>query len=109
MRESPAAPASAPEPAPVPAPAPGRVSERDRLLRLTAGHVLEDGVAGMTLRGLGRAIGTNDRMLLYCFGSEEELITAALHEASRRFPVLARALAVLDDQDRPLGERITAA
>lgn len=88
---------------------PARLPERDRLLRLAADHVLEHGVAGMTLRGLGQAIGTNNRMLLYYFGSKEELISAALAEASRRFPVLARAFAVLEDRRRPLPERITAA
>ncbi|MDX6315388.1 MAG: hypothetical protein QOF44_4852 [Streptomyces sp.] len=83
--------------------------ERDRLLRLTADYVLEHGVAGMTLRRLGQTIGTNNRMLLYYFGSKEELISAALIEAGRRFPVLARAFALLEDQQRPLIDRITAA
>jgi len=44
-------------------------SEPDRLLRLTAGYVLEHGIADLTLRRLGQAIGTNNRMLLYYFGS----------------------------------------
>ncbi|WP_169316679.1 TetR/AcrR family transcriptional regulator [Actinacidiphila oryziradicis] len=83
--------------------------ERDRLLRLTADYVLEYGVAEMTLRRLGQAIGTNNRMLLYYFGSKEELISAALVEAGGRFPILARAFAILDEQDRPLAERIMAA
>ncbi|MGI5454597.1 TetR/AcrR family transcriptional regulator [Streptomyces sp. CA-249302] len=83
--------------------------ERDRLLRLTADYVLENGVAEMTLRKLGSAIGTNNRMLLYYFGSKEELITAALAEASGRFPILGKAFAIMDDQPRPLRERITAA
>jgi AcrR family transcriptional regulator len=85
------------------------LSERDRLLRLTADYVLEHGVADLTLRKLGAAIGTNNRMLLYYFGSKEELITAALAEASGRFPILSEAFVIMADQLRPLRERITAA
>ncbi|MEU3334642.1 TetR family transcriptional regulator [Streptomyces sp. NPDC002144] len=85
------------------------LSERGRLLGLTADYVLEHGVAEMTLRKLGSAIGTNNRMLLYYFGSKEELITAALAEASGRFPILSEAFVIMDDQLRPLRERITAA
>jgi AcrR family transcriptional regulator len=88
---------------------PAQQPERDRLLRLAADYVLEHGVAGMTLRRLGQAIGSNNRMLLYYFGSKEELISAALVEASRRFPVLTHAFAILEDQRHPLPDRITAA
>ncbi len=85
------------------------LSERGRLLRLTADYILEHGVADLTLRKLGSAIGTNNRMLLYYFGSKEELITAALAEASGRFPILSEAFVIMDDQLRPLRERIAAA
>lgn len=85
------------------------LSERDRLLGLTADYVLEHGVADLTLRKLGSAVGSNNRMLLYYFGSKEELITAALTEASGRFPILSEAFVIMDDQLRPLRERITAA
>ncbi|WP_328438773.1 TetR/AcrR family transcriptional regulator [Streptomyces sp. NBC_00444] len=83
-------------------------SERERLLRLSADYVLEHGVAGMTLRRLGQEIGTNNRMLLYYFGSKEELILAALVELSGRYPVLTRAFTTMDDPDRPLRDRIVA-
>jgi AcrR family transcriptional regulator len=83
--------------------------ERDRLLRLTADYILEYGVAEMTLRRLGKAIGTNNRMLLYYFGSKEELISAALVELGSRYPILAKAFTVMDDPDRPLRERIVDA
>ena len=42
----------------------------------------------MTLRSVGAAIGTNNRMLLYYFGSKEKLIAETLLEASRRFPAV---------------------
>jgi AcrR family transcriptional regulator len=83
-------------------------SERERLLRLSADYVLAHGVAGMTLRRLGQEIGTNNRMLLYYFGSKEELILAALVELSGRYPVLTRAFTTMDDPDRPLRDRIVA-
>lgn len=67
-----------------PAHAPG--SERERLLGLAVDHVLAHGVAAMTLRGLAAAIGSNNRMLLYYFGSKEQLTMDALRSASSRFP-----------------------
>jgi AcrR family transcriptional regulator len=83
-------------------------SERDRLLRLAADHALEQGIADMTLRSLGAAIGTNNRMLLYYFGSKEKLIGETLLEASRRFPAFTAAMTVLDDPGAPLVERLLA-
>jgi len=60
-------------------------SERDRLLGLTVDYVLANGVATLTLRGLAAAIGSNNRMLLYYFGSKEQLTMDALGSASSRF------------------------
>lgn len=48
-------------------------------------------------------------MLLHYFGSKEELIAAALLEATSRFPGIVDALAHLDDHERPLGERLEGA
>ena len=62
-----------------------RQSERDRLLGLTIDYVLANGVATLTLRALASAIGSNNRMLLYYFGSKEQLTMDALHSASSRF------------------------
>jgi AcrR family transcriptional regulator len=59
---------------------------RDRLLDLAVDHVLAHGVAALTLRGLAAAIGSNNRMLLYYFGSKEQLTMDALVAASSRFP-----------------------
>ncbi|QYN37635.1 TetR/AcrR family transcriptional regulator [Pseudonocardia sp. DSM 110487] len=87
----------------------GGEPERDRLLRLIADYVLEHGIAGMTLRGLGSAIGTNNRMLLYYFGSKEQLIGQALGEAAQRFPAFTAGMAALDDPAVPLVDRLLAA
>lgn len=83
--------------------------ERDRLLRLTVDYVLEHGVAELTLRGLGGTIGTNNRMLLYYFGSKEQLIGQALNAASQRFPAFTAAMTALDDPAIPLVDRLLAA
>jgi AcrR family transcriptional regulator len=87
----------------------GGEPERDRLLRLIADYVLEHGIAGMTLRGLGAAIGTNNRMLLYYFGSKEQLIAHALAAAAQRFPAFTAAMTALDDPGAPLVDRLLAA
>jgi AcrR family transcriptional regulator len=65
-------------------------SERDRLLSLTVDYVLAHGVASLTLRGLATAIGSNNRMLLYYFGSKDQLTMDALLSASSRFPRFRR-------------------
>jgi len=85
----------------------GPEPESDRLLRLTAGYVLEHGIAGLTLRRLSTAIGTNNRMLLYYFGSKERLIARALLTASTGFPALNSAIAALDGPG-PLVDRLNA-
>lgn len=80
-------------------------AERDRLLGLVADYVLEHGIADLTLRKLGAAIGTNNRMLLYYFSSKEQLIEQALLAASQRFPVFASAMAGFAGPE-PLAERL---
>jgi len=82
-------------------------SEPDRLLRLTAGYVLEHGIADLTLRRLGQAIGTNNRMLLYYFGSKEQLIASALAAASTGYPALNSAISALGEPG-PLADRLNA-
>jgi AcrR family transcriptional regulator len=41
-------------------------------------HVLREGVATLSLRPLAAALGTSDRMLLYYFGTRDDLLTAVL-------------------------------
>ncbi|HWG26323.1 TetR/AcrR family transcriptional regulator [Actinospica sp.] len=61
-------------------------TERERLLGLAVDYVLSNGVASLTLRGLATAIGSNNRMLLYYFGSKDQLTMDALDAAASRFP-----------------------
>ena len=51
------------------------MSRREELLDQVAAHVLEHGLIGLTLRPLAAAIGTSDRMLIYHFGSRDELVS----------------------------------
>ncbi|MET0326473.1 MAG: TetR/AcrR family transcriptional regulator [Ilumatobacteraceae bacterium] len=80
--------------------------ERERLLELVAGYCLEHGVADLTLRRVGQSVGSNNRMLLYYFGSKEQMISAALKTAGQRFPELLHAFELLDVADRPLHRRL---
>lgn len=84
------------------------LNERARLLSLVAGHILDHGVAGLTLRNLGKAIGTNNRMLLYYFESKEKLIQSALEEAGTWEPRFYGTLVDLTDSTAPLPDRLRA-
>jgi AcrR family transcriptional regulator len=83
--------------------------ERGRLLSLVADHVLEHGVSDLTLRSISQGVGSNNRMLLYYFGSKERLLAEAITEAAQRFPRLALVMDRLRDDDRPLDVRLRAA
>jgi AcrR family transcriptional regulator len=53
-------------------------SPRDRLLSAAVDHVLAHGLSDLSLRELAAAIGTSHRMLIYHFGSKEELVVAVI-------------------------------
>src|SRR5579884_1509393 len=57
---------------------------RAELLDAITEYVLGHGLADLSLRPLARAVGTSARILLYHFGSKEELIASALREARAR-------------------------
>src|SRR2546422_10730222 len=59
-------------------------ARRCELLSGVAGYLLEHGLADLSLRPLAAAIGTSPRMLLYHFGSKEQLVVEALAEARER-------------------------
>ena len=54
---------------------------QDELLELAYRYVLTHGLADMSLRPLARAIGSSPRVLLYLYGSKDELIRALLSRA----------------------------
>ena len=56
----------------------GRPEQRQAFLTGAVDHVLGHGVSGFSLRPVAAALGTSDRMLLYYFGSRENLLHAVL-------------------------------
>jgi AcrR family transcriptional regulator len=67
---------------------------RDELLDLATDYVLANGVADLSLRPLAAAIGSSPRVLLYYFGSKEDIIAAVIDRLRDRqraaFAVLPR-------------------
>jgi AcrR family transcriptional regulator len=55
-------------------------------------YVLEHGLLGLSLRPLAADLGTSDRMLLYHFGSKDELVAAVLRESNERSTAHVRAM-----------------
>lgn len=63
--------------------------EARRLLDAAVSVILERGVVSLSLSQLAKAVGSNNRMLLYYFGSKDELFTRAALIAYARFPGLS--------------------
>jgi|SRR5882724_9687655 len=53
-------------------------TRRDELLDATARYLLDNGVAGLSLRPLAAVIGSKARLLVYHFGSKEQLLVEAM-------------------------------
>jgi AcrR family transcriptional regulator len=71
---------------------------RAAVLAKAADYVLARGLAGLSLRPLAKALGTSTRMLLYDFGSKDQLIHEILAEIRRREESLLEAeVHTLDD------------
>ena len=85
------------------------MTERERLRSLVADYCVGHGVADLTLRGVGQAIGSNNRMLLYYFETKEALIVEALGEAMSRFSQFEGVFAALEDESTTLTARVTSA
>jgi AcrR family transcriptional regulator len=60
------------------------VDRRAELTDRALDYVLSHGLVGLSLRPLAAALGTSDRMLVYHFGSKEQLIGAVLDRAQQR-------------------------
>ncbi len=65
---------------------------RDTLTAAATDFVLEHGLIGLSLRPLAAAVGTSDRMLLYHFGTKDDLVAAVLRESNDRSIADVRAL-----------------
>lgn len=55
-------------------------------------YVLAHGLIGLSLRPLAKALGTSDRMLLYHFGTKDDLVAAILTESNDRAVAAVAAL-----------------
>jgi AcrR family transcriptional regulator len=67
-------------------------ARRAELAERATDHVLEHGLIGLSLRPLAAALGTSDRMLLYHFGSKDDLVATLLRTSNDRSVALLRAL-----------------
>ncbi|MDQ4054849.1 MAG: TetR/AcrR family transcriptional regulator [Actinomycetota bacterium] len=61
-----------------------RTNRRAEWTEAVTDYVLEHGLIGLSLRPLAADLGTSDRMLLYHFGSKDELVAAVLRAADAR-------------------------
>lgn len=61
--------------------APGGSPRRAQLLERSYEYVLEHGLSEMSLRPLAAAVGSSPRVLLFLFGSKDELVRALLARA----------------------------
>lgn len=59
-------------------------SRRAEWTEAATDYVLEHGLIGLSLRPLAADLGTSDRMLLYHFGSKDELVAAVLRASNAR-------------------------
>jgi AcrR family transcriptional regulator len=74
-------------------------ARREELLERAYDHVLVNGLTGLSLRPLAAAIGSSPRVLLFLFGSKDELVRALLARAR------ADEIALLQRMpDRPLAD-----
>ncbi|MER5619160.1 TetR/AcrR family transcriptional regulator [Streptomyces sp. NPDC002215] len=65
-------------------PRPPDPAKRRDLLERVRQYVVHNGLADLSLRPLAKALNTSDRMLLYYFGTKEQMITEALDIYERR-------------------------
>lgn len=82
-------------------------SPRDRLLAAATAHVAAHGFHDLSLRELAAAIGTSHRMLLYHFGSKEELFVEIVRafEAQQR-QIMTEFIAGADEPATDLMRRV---
>ena len=76
-------------------------ARRAELLAAVAAYLEGHGLAGLSLRPLGAAVGVSPRTLLYHFGSKEQLLAEALKTS----PALETAVTEFVASDEPLFDR----
>ena len=76
---------------------------RDELLDGATAWAIEHGLGPLSLRPLATALGTSDRMLLYYFGSKEQLVVAI---AARAADLLVATLPTVDREHPPRSAKV---
>ncbi len=69
-------------------------ARREELAQAATDYVMRQGLIGLSLRPLGAAIGTSDRMLLYHFRDKDDLVSTILRVAIDQGVAEIRALQV---------------
>ena len=77
------------------------MGKRQELAEAATDHALEHGLIGLSLRPLAAAIGTSDRMLIYHFGSKDELVDAVLDVSNERSIAVIRSTPAADSSGSP--------
>ena len=67
--------------------------QREAWTRDATDYALRHGLIGLSLRPLAASLGTSDRMLLYHFGTKDDLVAAVLRESNDRAVAGVDALA----------------
>lgn len=74
-------------------------ARRDELVERAYAYVTEHGLGAMSLRPLSAAIGTSPRVLLFLFGSKDEIVRALLSRARAEEIELIKEIHALDRGD----------
>lgn len=83
--------------------APQDSPRKEELLRRSLDYMAEHSLSDLSLRPLAKAIGSSPRVLLYLFGSKDQLIRDVLAlNRVEQLALLERALAGSDDPNRAL-------
>ncbi len=73
-------------------------SPKEQLLERTIDHLAQHGLVDSSLREVAAAIGTSHRMLIYHFGSKEDLLVEVIRAVEgRQRAVMSKLLAASDD------------
>ena len=69
-----------------------KTDPRQRLLDAAVDYVAANGITGLSLRQLAAALGTSHRMLIFHFGSKEELLVEVVRTVEQRQRTLVEEL-----------------
>lgn len=79
---------------------------KQNAIQLMAGYVLEYGLAAASLRPLAKAVGSSDRMLIYHFGTKDQLMAEVLQYLAELLQSMLDS-ALPDKKPKSLKETLT--